>query len=173
MKILTVWQPWASLIILGAKPYEFRGWKPPRSIVGQRIGIHAGAKRMPKEELWQLFNSLAPPDAAARTCLRVREAAAIIGAFYNDRDSLPFSQIIGTAVVGEPRLGADIAKEFGAAALGFPEGKGFAQVDGDIDSDQSSNWGWPMLDIKPLIPPIDAKGKQGLWDFPVPAQEAA
>lgn len=26
MKALTVWQPWASLIIMGAKPYEFRKW---------------------------------------------------------------------------------------------------------------------------------------------------
>ena len=24
MKALTIWQPWASLIMVGAKPYEFR-----------------------------------------------------------------------------------------------------------------------------------------------------
>jgi hypothetical protein len=24
MKALTIWQPWASLIMIGAKPYEFR-----------------------------------------------------------------------------------------------------------------------------------------------------
>ena len=24
MKGLTIWQPWASLIMIGAKPYEFR-----------------------------------------------------------------------------------------------------------------------------------------------------
>lgn len=37
MKALTIWQPWASLIISGAKPYEFRGWRIPESLIGQRI----------------------------------------------------------------------------------------------------------------------------------------
>jgi hypothetical protein len=25
MKALTIWQPWATLIMIGAKPHEFRG----------------------------------------------------------------------------------------------------------------------------------------------------
>ena len=48
MKALTIWQPWASLIMIGAKPYEFRG----RSYLayinhpqpGERMAIHAGAR---------------------------------------------------------------------------------------------------------------------------------
>jgi hypothetical protein len=44
MKALTIWQPWASLIMAGAKPVEWRGWPCPRWIVGQRIAIHAGAR---------------------------------------------------------------------------------------------------------------------------------
>ena len=46
MKALTIWQPWASLIMAGAKPWEWRGWAPPRSLVGQRIAIHAGARKV-------------------------------------------------------------------------------------------------------------------------------
>jgi hypothetical protein len=41
---LTVWQPWASLIIKDFKPYEFRGWPAPRSLVGRRLAIHTGAR---------------------------------------------------------------------------------------------------------------------------------
>lgn len=26
MKALTIYQPWASLVMIGAKPHEFRGW---------------------------------------------------------------------------------------------------------------------------------------------------
>ena len=48
MKALTIWQPWASLIAMGAKPYEFRGWKPPKSLIGQRLAIHAGARPVKK-----------------------------------------------------------------------------------------------------------------------------
>jgi hypothetical protein len=44
---LTIWQPWASLIMIGAKPYEFRGRSylryPNRREPGERVAIHAGA----------------------------------------------------------------------------------------------------------------------------------
>jgi hypothetical protein len=48
MKALTLWQPWASLVINNAKPYEFRGRSyreyvnPPRP--GDRISVHAAAR---------------------------------------------------------------------------------------------------------------------------------
>lgn len=46
MYALTIWQPWASLIAAGCKPYEWRGWRVPRNMIGRRIGIHAGARRV-------------------------------------------------------------------------------------------------------------------------------
>lgn len=39
MKALTIWQPWASLIMIGAKPYEFRSWQPPAWLIGKRRAI--------------------------------------------------------------------------------------------------------------------------------------
>jgi hypothetical protein len=48
MKALTLWQPWASLVVANAKPYEFRGRSyrayvnPPRA--GDRIAVHAAAR---------------------------------------------------------------------------------------------------------------------------------
>lgn len=44
MKAVSLWQPWASLIACGAKTIETRSWPAPRTVVGQRIAIHA-AKR--------------------------------------------------------------------------------------------------------------------------------
>ena len=41
---ITLWQPWASLIAYGAKPFEFRRWCAPKRLWGKRIAIHA-AKR--------------------------------------------------------------------------------------------------------------------------------
>src|SRR5690348_14114849 len=43
-KALTIWQPWASLIMMGAKPYEFRRWnfadKPHLAgLIGSRVVI--------------------------------------------------------------------------------------------------------------------------------------
>lgn len=39
---ITLWQPWASLIVHGHKTIETRSWPAPRSLVGRRIAIHAG-----------------------------------------------------------------------------------------------------------------------------------
>lgn len=44
MRALTLWQPWAQLVAEGIKPIENRSWEPPRSVLGQRIAIHAGKR---------------------------------------------------------------------------------------------------------------------------------
>lgn len=44
MKAISLWQPWASLIACGAKPFETRHWAPPRELIGQPIAIHAAKK---------------------------------------------------------------------------------------------------------------------------------
>lgn len=44
MKALTLWQPWATLIVLGPKRIENRTWLPSTFLIGQRIAIHAGKR---------------------------------------------------------------------------------------------------------------------------------
>lgn len=46
MKVITLWQPWATLIPLGLKTIETRSFPAPKSLVGQTIAIHS-AKMMP------------------------------------------------------------------------------------------------------------------------------
>lgn len=164
MKALTIWQPWASLIIAGAKPYEFRSWCPPASLVGQRIVIHAAARKIDKEETSDLYNVLRNREAcstiaaaAAETCLIANKALPILGrAWIPFRDPLPMAAGIGTAVIGEPRLGTEIAEEFGVPRAN------------DSDRDEHANWGWPMLDIEAWPEPVPMRGKQGLWNWPDP-----
>ena len=61
MKTLTVWQPWASLIMIGAKRFEFRKWdyrKRCPDLVGQRIVIHAGAHKPKIEDLEDILQRM-------------------------------------------------------------------------------------------------------------------
>lgn len=44
MPALTLWQPWACLIEIGAKPYETRAFPIPRRLLGRRVAIHAAAR---------------------------------------------------------------------------------------------------------------------------------
>ncbi|ODS59803.1 MAG: hypothetical protein ABS48_01655 [Erythrobacter sp. SCN 68-10] len=168
MKALTIWQPWASLIIAGAKPYEFRGWRPPTSIIGQRIVIHAAARKIDRGEaemLSDIFRFRKVNEharlAAAETCLNPDLAMPILArAIYPHTcgGPLPISAGLGTAIIGEPRLGTEIAEEFGVPRAN------------DSDHDQHANWGWPMLDIEAWPEPIPMRGAQGLWNWPTPEQ---
>ena len=68
---ISLWQPWASFIAIGVKPYETRHWPAPRRIIGQRIAIHAAKRKMPREELEWWRNVSAqddPPPLGAFVC---------------------------------------------------------------------------------------------------------
>lgn len=164
MKALTIWQPWASLIIAGAKPYEFRGWRPPASMIGQRIVIHAAARKIDKVGAMGLWNTLVERDyddigriLAAETCLHPEAAEPILSrVFQEGADPLPMAAGIGSAIIGEPRLGTRIAEEFGVPRAN------------DSDRDQHANWGWPMLEIEAWADPIPMRGAQGFWNWPEP-----
>lgn len=164
MKALTVWQPWASLIAIGAKPYEFRGWVPPTSLRGQRIAIHAGARPVRKGEVADLLDRLS--DRAEPLCLHADLARPLLERVFaglkakpghtlfgvsDEPFRLPLSAIVCTAVLGEPKRGDKCAAEFGCREAARPLAK--------------LNWGWPMLDVRPLLPPEEGvAGAQGFWD---------
>jgi hypothetical protein len=152
MKALTIWQPWASLVIAGAKPFEFRGWRPPRSIVGQRIVIHAAKRKADFHECRQLLRLLeAGGRYAARTCLIADLAIPILSGCAAE---LPLSAGLGTAMIGDPRLGVEIARDFGVLAAN------------DSNREEHSNWGWPMLEVERWAAPFPMRGAQGLWNWP-------
>lgn len=151
LKVLTIWQPLASLIIEGAKPFEFRGWRAPASLVGQRIVIHAAARKESAHDIAGLLYQLTKGgQAAAMTCLRPDIAIPIL----QRAQGRPLSCGLGTAVLGEPRNGFDIAREVGV------------EYANDSDRDGQANWGWPMLNIERWAEPVPARGRQGLWNWP-------
>ncbi|WP_287149604.1 ASCH domain-containing protein [Mesorhizobium sp.] len=150
MKALTIWQPWATLIMAGVKPYEFRGWPAPVAIRGQRIAIHAGARPVKKAEIADLIIRLRSAEAWS-TALKP-EALAMLERWHSNPHALPLASIIGTAVLGQPQRAFEIVAEFGARL-------------NDSDRHEHSNWAWPLTAIEPLEPIQPAKGAQGFWDW--------
>jgi hypothetical protein len=150
MKAITVWQPWASLITWGVKPYEFRSWLAPASLVGQRIAIHAAARKVKRDEVQDLVLRLKGKEPWS-TALKP-EALELLEKCLVNPDMLPVSHVVCTATLGEPVLGRDIIPEFGG-------------VINDSDRAEHSNWGWPMIDVEPLVPPVPASGHQGFWNW--------
>lgn len=42
MKAFTLWRPWTWAFIYVGKPLDNRTWHLPRSLLGQRVALHAG-----------------------------------------------------------------------------------------------------------------------------------
>lgn len=151
---LTLWQPWASLIMAGAKPYEFRHWPAPRSVRGKRIAIHAGARKVVMAELRALRLKLRDPNNASG--LDVAIALPLLERWSQDPLALPLAHVLGTAVLGDPIR----AYEIPAFAGSFVN---------DSDRDEHANWAWPLSAVEPLMPPEPARGAQGFWSWRVAA----
>lgn len=47
---LSLSQPYATLMALGEKRFETRGWSPPRDLIGQLVAIHS-SKKYPEENM--------------------------------------------------------------------------------------------------------------------------
>lgn len=152
MKALTIWQPWASLIIAGAKPFEFRGWAAPKWVRGQRIAIHAGKRRPVVAEIRALRLKLRGDND---TGLDPEIALPLLERWTGQLSVLPLAHVVGTAMLGVPIL----ASEISAYAQRFVN---------DSDRDQHANYGWPLSEVEPLTPPVPATGAQGFWTWSNP-----
>lgn len=145
MKALTIWQPWASLIMAGAKPFEFRGWAPPNSMVGQRIVIHAGARKPRPTEISELLVRL---ERGEPTGLLPVMAADHLRRWLASPGMLPLACGLGTALLGKAR----------SARVLFGN---------DSDRDEHFRLAWPLTDVQPFEHPVPARGAQGLWGWPL------
>jgi hypothetical protein len=76
MYAISLWQPWASFIAIGVKPYETRSWRAPPHIVGQRIAIHAAKRPVSRDDLvwWrEIAGSEQPLAFGAIVCTAILE----------------------------------------------------------------------------------------------------
>lgn len=146
MKAISIWQPHASLIVMGQKPFETRSWSAWKSLIGQRIWIHAGKAI---DDLQELTDYLVDRDAGED-----RDAAfdAYVGALkragFTHLRELPRGCLLGTAVLAEaiPTERLIDPGPFGNFAPG--------------------RFAWRMTDPLPLPQPIPFIGKQGFFEVP-------
>lgn len=143
MKALTIWQPWASLIIEGLKPREFRPWAAPPAIVGQRIVLHAAKRPIKSAELRDIMDYVSGR-GGVNDGIDPRAMGLLERAWRREID-LPMSVGLGTATLGTPRL-----------------------VDPRDTNDPASRaiYGWPMIDVEKWPETVPAKGAQGFWEWP-------
>lgn len=186
MKALTIWQPWASLIMIGAKPFEFRRWdyrERERALEGQRIVIHAGTRPMKAGEIEDLIERLSEyrgvgtgmdGPKALPLVRRIMESFAETPASVKRRArAQPMPALPGfdlaveaPAPIVKPGQILPLAAGLGTAILGRPRRCTdlFRGKVADSDRIDQHMWAWPLTDIRPFEAPIPMRGAQGFWN---------
>jgi hypothetical protein len=152
MKALTVYQPWASLIMIGAKPYEFRRWdyrEREGRLEGQRIVIHAGARPIRLREVEDIIARMTDRISSLRAEIAMPMLERLRAA-YRCQGVLPLACGLGTAVLGKPK---SVNELFNSPA--------------DSDRIDHHMFAWPLTDIKAFDEPAPMRGMQGFWNWPV------
>lgn len=149
MKALTLTQPWASLVAIGAKRIETRSWRTPYR---GSLAIHAAkvfpreAKQICEERLFaqELGPNPLPLGVVIATCRLI--------------SCIPTRELQTNRVIEVDYLAgcgdfymSDSERLFGNYAPG--------------------RWAWLLADVEPLARPIPAKGALGLWEWSEPANE--
>lgn len=144
LRAITIWQPWASLIMLGFKTYEFRPWAAYRQFIGQRIVIHAGARKPNDDAIMEIITgdnqSCWPLRPGSHTFEQMEE---FLQRVRRGQEKLPLSVGLGTVLLGTPKLCTELSP-------------------GD-DLVRDDMWGWPVSDPQPFAEPIVSRGAQGFW----------
>jgi hypothetical protein len=144
---LTIWQPWASLVMLGAKPYEFRKWDyraRAKHLVGKRIVVHAGARQMYANEVGDIITRIRRGESGLNPEIALPLLARVMDA-HKGRGVLELRAGLGMVTLGAPRP--------------------VTENSGVVDSDRLDHamWGWPMENPELFEAPIPRTGAQGFW----------
>jgi hypothetical protein len=144
IKAITLWQPWASLVAIGSKRIETRSWST--SYRGL-LAIHA-AKRFPKEAM----------DLCQLDPFR--------GALW------PFWNRLGFVVVNALPRGSIVAVCELQSLVEITATNAPTEPELSFGDYAPGRWAWYLENVKELLKPILARGKQRLWNWEVPAEEA-
>lgn len=176
MHAISLWQPWASLIAVEAKPYETRDWPPPAWLVGKRIAIHA-AKHVDADAVTLAMECCLGergPDLVDKLRPHTyRRGNESLGKFGVAR--LPVGCVVATAVLdaaflcGEPAEGT----RFPAATVirrmeSRPYPPCFTVRYDDYGNYAPGRWAWSLTDIRQITPPAPAIGRQKVFSLDLP-----
>lgn len=140
MKALTLWQPWASLIMGGFKTYETRSWSTSHRGL---LAIHA-ARKEPRWVSDLLNRQLNDANRLFWHCLTQMG--------YEAFPQLPRGKILGLVEINGILRVEEIRHRVTEMDLAF----------GDFSD---GRFAWRINNIIPFDKPISVRGHQGLWEW--------
>lgn len=150
MRCLTLTQPWASLVAIGAKKIETRSW---RTAYRGLLLIHAA--KGPGDLGWQQMNHLCRNEEPFRSVLKLDKHPA---------DVLPLGAIVAVCRLVDCRI---IGRELnGAATIAADDMITAVPIPGNelaFGDYSPGRYAWLLTDVRALPEPIPCKGALGLW----------
>lgn len=142
MKVITIKQPWATLIALGEKKFETRSWQTKYR---GRIAIHAG-KSVDKDACDDIW---------------IKGVLAEHG--FKSHKELPTGVILAVAEITEcHKVTLNFCND--AVITTGPSINGLEIKLGDYTE---GRYAWELSNIEILPEPIHAKGQLSLWEYPI------
>jgi hypothetical protein len=138
MKVISIWQPFASLAVKGFKCFETRTWPAPASIIGQTIGIASTKGLKPVQR--EYFED-------------ERFAGFYASTGMPPLEELPCGYLLGTVTIDECLV---MSEEFMDEVS--DEEKAYGHW-------ERGNFAWRLADLNPLEHPIPIRGAQGIYDW--------
>jgi hypothetical protein len=165
MKAITVLQPYASLIAVGAKQYETRSWATKHR---GPIAIHAGKKD------WADMLSSAEVYAMMRAFAGTRHEVKP-GRYGGDCDyEYPYGAVIAVADLTQIYKTSALDDSIYLTQAGISELVQLAKgLEKSVDKQEllfgdfsPGRFAWELADVKMLKEPVPARGRRGLWTLP-------
>lgn len=140
IKVITVIQPWATLIVLNEKGNETRGWWTDYR---GHLGIHAGLK------------------IDYEACEEPRIKAALARHGITSPAQLPTGCIIALCQIFDcVKMVEDPAVKYGVKLPGYK----LSDREHSFGHYAPGRWAWILANVR-KINPIKARGQQRLWDY--------
>jgi len=151
MKVITMWQPWASLLACGAKQYETRSWA---TNYRGPIAIHAGL-RNPCKAITQISLMNSAYEALGRTDFSDLPRGAVIA----------MAELVGCHLIGVDAMGTYIAPK--SEATGIYVKSVYIKNENELlfGDWMPGRYAWEFANMTMLPEPIPARGYQGLWNW--------
>ncbi len=144
-KALSLWQPWASLVVIGAKSIETRSW---RTKYRGPLIIHAAKRWLPDQWAWLQGHWIVRE--------RLFDAGYWVSYQNGDPGGLPFGAAVALVELvdclpTERCTVGDLERECGDFSAG--------------------RWAWFFAKLKRLREPIPVKGQMRLFNLSIPVQK--
>lgn len=155
MKAISLHQPWASLVAIGAKKIETRSWRTPYRGL---LAIHA-AKTYPA------YARDFAEDSPATSALIAGMTRHHLPYRHEFPDDLPRGVIVAVACLVECRATGAIAASAAQPADPWPRAwvMELSEQERAFGNFEPSRYGWMLEDVRPLAEPVACRGQQGIW----------